>query len=173
MGKSETTIEQMMAYYEDVSPISYPSSVYKDKGAPTLRDFCTLVYQQAESEGVRAEVLFCQAMKETGWLRFGGAVQPSQCNFGGLGATGGGVQGASFPNVQTGLLAQAQHLKAYASTESLNNPCVDPRFNLVTRGTAPYVEWLGQNENPAGFGWATAKNYGNDIVKMMDKLCLY
>ena len=173
MGQSETSVEQMMAYYEDVSPISYPSSVYKDKGAPTLEDFCTILYRQAKSEGVRAEVLFCQAMKETGWLQFGGAVQPNQCNFGGLGATGGGVQGATFPNVQTGLLAQAQHLKAYASTETLNNPCVDPRFNLVTRGTAPYVEWLGQQENPAGFGWATSKNYGYDIVRMMDNLLIY
>lgn len=173
MGKSTTTVDQMVAYYEDVSPISYPSSVYKDKGAPTLKGFCTLVYQQAESEGVRAEVLFCQAMKETGWLRFGGDVQPNQCNFCGLGATGDGAQGVTFPNVQTGLLAQAQHLKAYASTDKLNNPCVDPRFNLITRGTAPYVEWLGQQENPAGLGWATSKNYGNDIVRMMDELSSY
>ena len=173
MGNSDTTVEQMMAYYTDVSPISYPSSIYVSYGAPTLRDFCQFVYYAAQKEGVRAEVLFCQAMKETGWLQFGGDVQPTQCNFGGLGAVGGGVIGASFPNVETGLLAQAQHLKAYASTEPLNEICVDPRFNLVTRGSALYVEWLGQQENPYGFGWATAKNYGVDIVKMMDKLLSY
>ena len=173
MGNSDTTVEQMMAYYTDASPISYPSSIYASYGAPTLRDFCQLVYCAAQKEGVRAEVLFCQAMKETGWLQFGGDVQPAQCNFGGLGAVGGGAIGASFPNVETGLLAQAQHLKAYASTEPLNEICVDPRFNLVTRGSAPYVEWLGQQENPYGLGWATTKNYGVDIVKMMDKLISY
>ena len=173
MGKSEATIDQMIAYYEDVSPISYPSSYYVSKGAPTLRSFCELIYKQAELEGVRAEVLFCQAMKETGWLQFGGDVKPSQCNFGGLGAVGGGAMGASFPNVATGLLAQVQHLKAYAGNEPLNEICVDPRFHLVVRGSAPYVEWLGQQENPNGFGWATSRNYGVDIVKMIDKLLTY
>lgn len=36
-----------------------------------------------------------------------------------------------------GLRVQVQHLKAYASTEPLNNPCVDPRFRYVFRGCAP------------------------------------
>ena len=47
---------------------------------------------------------------------------------------------------------------------------MDPRFNLVTRNTAPYVEWLGIQENPNGYGWATAKNYGYDIVGMVKVL---
>ena len=87
----------------------------------------------------------------------------------GIGATGA-VHGASFKDVRTGIRAQIQHLKAYASTSPLNNACVDPRFNLVTRNTAPYVEWLGIKENPNGYGWATAKNYGYDIVGMVKVL---
>ena len=43
-------------------------------------------------------------MKETGWLRFGGDVAIGQFNFGGLGATGGGVAGESFANVAQGCL---------------------------------------------------------------------
>ena len=77
---------------------------------------------------------------------------------------------ASFQDVRTGIRAQIQHLKAYASTESLVNEQVDPRFHLVKRGTAPYVEWLGQKENPAGTGWATESNYGYAITAMIKQL---
>ena len=91
-----------------------------------------------------------QAMLETGWLQFGGDAVESQYNFSGLGTTGGGVQGNSYPDVRTGIRAQVQHLKAYASTEELNENCVDSRFDMVTRGSAPYVEWLGIQENPNG-----------------------
>jgi hypothetical protein len=48
----------------------------------------------------------------------------------------------------------------------LKQPVVDPRFQYVKRGSAEYVQWLGQKENPNGYGWATAKNYGNNIVKL-------
>ena len=61
-------------------------------------------------------------------------------------------------------------MKAYASTGALKNTCVDPRFNLVTRGTAEYVEILGQQENPKGYGWATGANYGLNIKGLIDKL---
>lgn len=116
---------------------------------------------------------FRQAMKETGYLRYGGNVKIEQFNFAGIGSTGAGVSGTSYPDVRTGIRAQIQHLKAYASTESLKNACVDDRFSYVTRGSAPYVEWLGQKENPYGKGWATATNYGYDIVNMMNVLKTY
>ena len=58
-----------------------------------------------------------------------------------------------------------QHLKAYASTEALAGGCVDPRFSLVARGSAPYVEWLGAADNPNGKGWAVpGKGYGGKIL---------
>ena len=37
-------------------------------------------------------------------------------------------------------------------------------------GAAPYVEWLGQQENPEGLGWATGDNYGYDIVSMIQDM---
>ena len=111
-------------------------------------------------------------MKESAWLKFGGIVKIEQFNFAGLGALDGNTQGqaASFPDVRTGIRAQIQHLKAYGSSESLKNDCVDPRFKYVTRNSAPYVEWLGIKENPNGIGWATDKNYGYTIVKMVNVL---
>lgn len=98
--------------------------------------------EEAEAEGVKVEVAFAQAMLETGYLKFGGDVKPNQYNFAGLGATGNGVQGNVFGNVREGIRAQIQHLKCYASTDNLNNPCVDQRWNVTLRGKAPTVEDL-------------------------------
>lgn len=168
-GRSAVSVNQMISYYEK-SGKKYPSSIYRTKGAPDIETFCKIYYEEAEDEGIRVEVAFCQAMKETGWLQFGGDVKASQCNFAGLGATGRGVSGETFKDVRTGIRAHIQHLKAYANSEPLNNPLVDPRFKYVDRGCAPYVEWLGQKENPDGKGWATAKGYGQSIVSMMKQL---
>lgn len=178
MGTSQTSVAQMVRYYKaNASGYDTFKAKYEGKydgslakgGASTIEQFAQIFYEEANAEGVKAEVAFTQCMKETGFLKYGGDVLPNQYNFAGIGATGG-VHGAKFKNVRTGIRAQIQHLKAYASTSPLNNACVDPRFNLVTRNTAPYVEWLGIKENPNGHGWASAKNYGYDIVGMVKVL---
>lgn len=178
MGTSQTNVAQMVRYYKaNASGYDTFKARYEGKydgslakgGASTIERFAQIFYEEANAEGVKAEVAFTQCMKETGFLKYGGDVLPNQYNFAGIGATGA-VHGASFKDVRTGIRAQIQHLKAYASTSPLNNACVDPRFNLVTRNTAPYVEWLGIKENPNGYGWATAKNYGYDIVGMVKVL---
>ena len=178
MGTSQTSVAQMVRYYKaNASGYDTFKARYEGKydgslakgGASTIERFAQIFYEEANAEGVKAEVAFTQCMKETGFLKYGGDVLPNQYNFAGIGATGA-VHGASFKDVRTGIRAQIQHLKAYASTSPLNNACVDPRFNLVTRNTAPYVEWLGIQENPNGYGWATAKNYGYDIVGMVKVL---
>ena len=163
MGNTNTSLAQMVAYYNanNVYPEFYASS-----DAPSKEAFCQIYLEECQAEGLKAEVAFCQAMLETGFLRYGGDVQINQYNFAGLGATGNGAPGNSFGSVREGVRAQVQHLKAYASTAGLNNPCVDSRFQYVKRGTAPYVEWLGIQENPYGKGWATAKNYGYNIVNL-------
>ncbi len=171
MGSSSTTLSQMVNYYN--ANQAYPE-FYRGSDAPTIQAFCQIYIQECQAEGVKVEVAFCQAMKETGFLRYGGDVSIGQYNFAGLGATGNGNPGESFGSVREGVRAQVQHLKAYASTDPLNNPCVDKRFDLVARGSAPYVEWLGIKENPYGKGWATAKNYGYSIKNdYMKKLFTY
>ncbi|MBQ9199868.1 MAG: GBS Bsp-like repeat-containing protein [Lachnospiraceae bacterium] len=169
-GSSSTTVDQMVKYYKKNA--TYPA-FYANSDAPAIEDFCKIYYEECQAEGIKAEVAFCQAMKETGFLKFGGDVKIEQYNFCGLGATGGGEPGHSFGSVREGVRAHIQHLKAYSSNKALANPCVDPRFSYVTRGTAPYVEWLGINENPYGKGWAVAVRYGyslrNDYIsKLLD-----
>ena len=178
MGTSQTTVAQMVRYYNsnasgyDTFKAKYNgkyNGVLAKGGASTINQFAQIFYEEATAEGVRAEVAFTQCMKETGFLKYGGDVLPNQYNFAGIGATGA-VHGASFSNVRMGIRAQIQHLKAYGSISPLTNQCVDPRFNLVKRGSAQYVEWLGIKENPNGYGWATSKSYGHDIVSMVNSL---
>ena len=93
-----------------------------------------------------------------------------QNNFAGIGVTKNGMKGNSFSHPWIGIRAQIQHLKAYASNEKLYGVCVDPRFCYVKRGIAPYVEWLGIQENPQGGGWAAGKNYGAKILEILAKI---
>ena len=169
-GNTSVTIQQMVDYYR--ARATYPA-FYANTEAATIEDFCRIYQEECKTEGIRAEVAFCQAMKETGFLRYGGNVKIEQYNFAGMGSTGAGVAGESYPDVRTGIRAQVQHLKAYANNDPLKNACVDSRFKYVSRGTAPYVEWLGIQENPYHKGWATAKNYGYDIVGMINNLKTY
>lgn len=178
MGSTQTSVDQMVRYYNaNTSGYDTFKSKYDGKydgslakgGASTINQFAQIVYEEAIAEGVKPEVVFTQCMKETAFLKYGGEVNPNQYNFAGIGATGS-AHGATFENVRMGIRAQVQHLKAYGSLDKLINQCVDPRFNLVSRGSAKYVEWLGKKENPTGSGWATSKNYGHDIVNMINVL---
>ena len=156
MGTSATTVAQMKNFYN--AHADYPS-YYATTDAPTIQDFCQIVYDEANAEGVRAEVVMAQAMEETGFLAYGGDVDISQFNFCGLGATGG-VSGNSFDTVQLGIRAQVQHLKAYASTEALNNAQVDPRFTYVTRGSATTLAALSGK-------WASNTSYGENLAAII------
>lgn len=168
-GKSSVTVDQMVKYYKK-SGCTYPSAALKKGGAADIKAFSKIVLEEANAEGIKAEVVFTQAMKETGWLQYGGDVKIEQFNFAGLGAIGNGAAGNSFKDVRTGIRAQVQHLKAYASDKALKNACVDERFQYVTRKSALYVEWLGIPDNPTGAGWAAAENYGKNLVEMITKL---
>ena len=154
-------------YLRTVGEQAYPKSVYKNKGAATVKEFCKILYEEASFEGVCPEVLYAQVMKETGYLKYGNLVKAEQCNFGGIGATGPGHPGYTFSSVREGLRVQAQHLKAYATTEPLNNACVDPRFSYVSRGCAPKTIDLNGR-------WAVPGNgYGESLNAIVsDVLCV-
>lgn len=165
MGTSDISASNLASHYVSVvGSAAYPAMVYSGKGASSINDFCQILVEEARTEGVRADVVYAQIMLETNYLRFGGDVSVSQCNFGGIGATGGGVKGATFADVRTGLRASVQHLKAYASTDSLVNQCVDPRFQYVKRGCAPSVYDLGNGN------WATDPQYASKIISIMNAL---
>ena len=165
MGTPFVSDSDLAGYYKKkVGESNYPAAVYSSLGASSIDAFCSIVYEEACNEGVRPEVVFCQSMIETGWLRFGGSVRAEQCNFAGIGAVSSSAAGTSFPDVRTGVRAQVQHLKAYASLSPLNKACVDPRFNLVERGCAPLLTDLDGRWAVPGDG------YGNKIYRLVSEL---
>ena len=178
VNNATTNVTQMVQFYKNTGNV-YPADKLKKGGADSIEKFANIYYEEATAEGVDPAVAWCQSMKETGWLRFGGQVKIEQFNFAGLGATDNGASGADFSKygengVRMGVRAQIQHLKAYAvsglTEKDLKYACVDPRFSLVNKGSAKYVEWLGTHENPIGAGWATGVDYGPDIIKLMNQL---
>lgn len=161
MGVSMATAAQMQDYIKSVN-----SSV-----AQSVIDMIPLYLSEGAAEGVRGDIAFAQSCLETGNFGFkGSAVTLDQNNFCGMGVTSNGMKGNSFDTPQLGIRAQIQHLKAYASDDALKNDCIDPRFNYVTRGCAEYVEWLGQQENPDGKGWASGAQYGEKIIKILKSI---
>lgn len=115
MGTAVATAEQMKAYLKGKNP-----SV-----AQSVLDMIPLYLSEGKTEGVRGDIAFAQSCLETGNFTFSGsAVTLDQNNFCGMGVTSNGLKGNSFDTPQLGIRAQIQHLKAYASTESLKNPCI-------------------------------------------------
>jgi len=166
MGKAQATAQQMALFCRNKNSAPQLTSC-------SLEQLAEMFIEEGEAEGVRGDVAFAQSLHETGYFKFGGIVLPTQNNYAGIGALNGNATGqaASFPDPRTGVRAQIQHLKAYASTEALVNECVDPRFSLVARGVAPYVEWLGAADNPQGCGWAVpGAGYGANIVKLLGQI---
>ena len=166
MGKAQATAQQMALFCRSKNSTPQLTSC-------SLEQLAEMFIEEGEDEGVRGDVAFAQSLHETGYFKFGGIVLPTQNNYAGIGALNGNATGqaASFPDPRTGVRAQIQHLKAYASTEALVNECVDPRFSLVARGVAPYVEWLGAADNPQGRGWAVpGAGYGANIVKLLGQI---
>ncbi len=169
MGRTTVNKNDMVSLFNS-RDVGYPSLILGEGGAGTIEEFCDIILEEARGEGVRGEVVFVQSMLETGWLQYGGDSSAEQFNFSGLGTTGNGVPGNFFPDVRTGLRAQVQHLKAYACQENLNQECVDERFGYVVRESAPYVEWLGMQENPYGTGWAAGEGYGYKLRDLLEEL---
>lgn len=150
-SRGRAKVYQLIRFFTETNPrisISY------------LTQLARAYIYEAEAEGINSDIAFCQMAHETNYLRFGDNVQPEQNNFCGLGATKNGEPGFSFPSVEIGVRAHIQHLKAYANAQPLRKKLVDPRFDRVSRGQAPYVEYLAGT-------WATDPQYG---VKLKQKL---
>ncbi|MEM6451653.1 MAG: N-acetylmuramoyl-L-alanine amidase [Cyanobacteria bacterium P01_D01_bin.105] len=124
-------------------------------------DIATVYRKEGTVEGVDYDIAFCQMCVETDFLRFPGLLSPSQNNFAGLADGAGNL--ATFSSVSLGVRAHIQHLKAYASTEPLVNPVVDPRFDFVKRGVAPLVDSLSNL-------WDADPLYGKKILARLEEL---
>ena len=161
MGTPQASIEQMKVYIKKVNP----------QVSDSVTKMISLYITEGAAEGVRGDIAFAQSCLETGNFTFlGSAVTLDQNNFCGLGVNITGKKGCSFRTAKEGIRAQIQHLQAYACTDGLKQKCIDPRYTYVSRGCAEYVEHLGIQENPKGQGWAVGKNYGAQIIEILNAI---
>lgn len=176
MGKAVATAEQMVAHLLSENPAP---KINMDPVA-----FCRLYLYIGALEGVRGDGLFAQSCWETNYYRYGGTVTPDQNNFAGLGTTSATVKGGYFPDEATGILAQAQHAKTYATKNDLVYDCVDPRrtawFVSAKGGTAQCWEDLGGTWAVPGYDtkkYSSLKeandardSYGYKITNILNKI---
>ena len=128
----------------------------------SIGEIVNLYWEEAGREGIRPDMALSQALLETGYFNFGGAVEPWQHNFCGLGTVGNGVKGAAFKTAQEGVRAHIQHLLAYCSHDRPKTKLIDPRYdkahNLrLQKGLI--TKWSGLN-----WTWAMGGEYAEKIV---------
>ena len=176
-GDSYLTADQLRKWMQDETPRITAKMGQQFNAIPDLAE---LYIRIGAEYGIRGDLAFCQAAKETGYWQFTGSVQPWQNNYCGLWATGSpltgqesfngadssqvrfeaGIHGAIFTTPEAGVEAHIQHLYAYATNKPLpaGKVLIDPRFCLVNKGVAP--TWQKLNAR-----WAVpGTTYGQSII---------
>lgn len=143
----------------------------KAKGAAELFiNAADYYWKYGELTGIRPEILYAQAAKETGYGKYGGAVTPDMNNFAGIkkyGATGDAKDDhESFATQEDGVRAHFNHMSAYIGLEPIGE--VHGRYNSVKSlswaGTIKNVEALGGRWCPdLYYGYSIVRNYLNNM----------
>ena len=150
LAQGQLTAPQLAAFFLSRNP---------DADKDHIIQFAQYYIDEAAAEGINSDAAFAQMCLETGFLKFGGLVQPEFHNYCGLGAMDADHPGEIFETEELGVRAHIQHLQAYATKEEtqLNKELVDPRYNWVHK--TKYIEDI--------FGltgtWATDPLYGEKI----------
>jgi hypothetical protein len=161
MGQSDLTADQIAGFFWAHQPPGSPCLTV------SVEELSSYFAWHGNLENVRGDIAFAQSLVETGWFRYGGQVHCSHNNYGGM--------SSSFPDAETGVRAQIQHLRAYGdpsatscSQPPLQTPCVDPTFNFVSpKGKAP-------NWNDMGNGnWAAASDYAGKVLTVYNEMRAY
>lgn len=135
-----------------------------------IYELAKIFLEEGKNEGIRGDIAFCQSIKETGYFKYGGQVLPEQNNYAGIGALNNEPVGlgAWFKDPREGVRAQIQHLKGYATYESLKNPCVDPRYDILKQ--VGILDTAHNWEDLNGKWAVPGKNYGEEIIQIYKKI---
>jgi hypothetical protein len=144
---------------------------------PRFEKIAVEYMRQGERLGLRWDYTFYQMLLETGNLSFRGDhgrrgdVSPSQNNFAGLGATGRGAPGESFPDVSTGVLAQLQHVLLY-SGERIENPVAERTRKVQEWGILKSMQRRAHGSvtfRDLARKWAPGSNYVSGLESIADR----
>lgn len=154
MGKSQISLETAKKWA-------------KNKGAhQRFIDIADIYWKYGEITGIRPDILYAQAAKETGYGKYGGAVLPEQNNWAGI-KTKTGIGDAtydheSFETPDDGVRAHFNHMSAYIGLEPVGEPH-GRYFNVKSiswAGTVSTLEELGGKWCPdLYYGYSILHNY--------------
>ena len=159
-GNAQVTVEQAQAWA-------------KAKGAhQRFIDIAPIYWYYGEVFGIRPEVMYAQAGKETAYGNYGGAVLPEMNNWAGIKIkkpTGDKTEDhETFATPEDGVRAHYNHMAAYVGLAPVGEP--HDRYYVVKSiawaGTVKYVEQLGGR-------WCPDINYGYDIMTMVENMLKY
>jgi hypothetical protein len=153
---------RMMAYLKSRNP----------EINPRYDTVATEYMRLGELLGVRWDFAFYQMIIETGSLTYRRDVKPTQNNFAGLGATGGGEPGDSFKDIASGVRAHLEHLLLYAG-EKVENPIADRTRKVQEWGVL--TKWQAGFKRPITFSdlaaqWAPgSRSYGKMLEAIAER----
>lgn len=151
-GEAQITVEQAQTWA-------------KARGAEErFIEIAPVYWKYGELTGLRPEILYAQAAKETGFGRYGGAVKPEMNNWAGIkikSPSGDKTEDhESFETPDDGVRAHFNHMCAYTGTEPVGEP--HDRYYVVKS-----ISWAGTVKNLEALGgrWCPDLYYGYSILK--------
>ncbi len=129
-------------------------------------------WKYGELTGIRPDVLYAQAAKETGYGKYGGRVLPEMNNWAGIKRAGHSGDATddheTFATPEDGVRGHFNHMCAYVGLEPIGEP--HGRYHSVKTiswaGTVEYVEELGGKWCPdLYYGYSVLRKF----VKVMEK----
>ena len=126
-------------------------------------DIADIYWKYGELTGIRPEVLYAQAAKETGYGKYGGRVLPEMNNWAGIKtavANGDNTYDhETFATPDDGVRAHFNHMSAYLGLEPVGEP--HGRYYTACR-----TAWAGTVKNVEDLGnkWAPEHTYGYSMV---------
>ena len=136
------------------------------KAYDEIYEFACLYIDEAAAENINSDIAFAQMCLETGFLRFGGLIQPEWHNYCGLGAISPEQPGCIFETEELGVRAHIQHIQAYATKEDvgLNRELVDPRYSWVHK--TKYAVTIGD----LATSWAADPDYAKKLDSILMRM---
>lgn len=151
IGEAEVSLEDAKVWAE------------KRGAAQIFIDIADTYWEYGEITGIRPEILYAQAAKETGFGKYGGAVIPEQNNWAGIKtktATGDRMEDhETFETPEDGVRGHFNHISAYIGLEPIGEP--HGRYysvkSIAWAGTVKTLEELGGK-------WCPDLYYGYSIL---------
>lgn len=150
-GESEATLSQAQNWAR------------KNGATEAFIDAAEIYWRYGEITGLRADILYAQSAKETGYGKYGGNVKPEQNNFAGIkkyGATGDAPEDhEDFATPEDGVRGHFNHMSAYVGLAPIGE--VHARYNSVKS-----LSWAGSVKTLEGLGgkWCPDLYYGFSVL---------